>query len=207
MRILIDLDDTVAHFRRNFGVVRKELFPLLNGIPDLENHASFNLWEGRTPEEQEAIAKIMDHPGFYRNLEPYEGAVDAVHEMVSMGHEVFFLSAPWVTNPTGASDKYAWVAEHFGPDLAKRLVLARDKTIVAGDILFDDKHPIPNREAATWVQVYVDAAYNRNEPGPRIHSWTTDEWRNIIREFEETGKISEQRDLEITFNKLELKLA
>ncbi len=193
MRLLYDLDDTVAHFRRKFGVLRLDLFPHLPGIPDLETHASFNLWEGRTDEEQQAINGIMNHPGFYRDLEPYEGAVDAVKEAQSLGHEVFFVSAPWVTNPTGASDKYAWVEEHFGLDMAKKLVLARDKTIVAGDLLFDDKHPIPNRDRATWTQVYVDAIYNRDQPGLRIKDWTTDEWKDIIVLVQEEKRQAEER--------------
>lgn len=185
MRILFDLDDTVAHFRRNFDALRAEQYPLLTGIPELDKHASFNLWQGRTPEEIAAIDALMNHSGFYRNLEPYEGAVDAVHEAISMGHEVFFLSAPWVTNPTGASDKYAWVAEHFGMDLAKKLILSRDKTIVAGDLLADDKHPIPHRENAIWTQVYVDAPYNRDQDGFRVNSWATDEWKSVFAEVEE----------------------
>lgn len=185
MRILIDLDDTVAHFRRNFTAMRALHYPLLTGIPDLSTHASFNLWEGRTEEECAAIAAIMDLPNFYRELEPYDGAVDAVKEMAAMGHEVFFLSAPWVTNPTGASDKYAWVEEHFGLDLAKRLILSRDKTIVAGDVLFDDKHPIPNKENATWTQVFVDAPYNREEPGLRIYDWTDGSWKTILEEIKQ----------------------
>lgn len=185
MRLLYDLDDTVAHFRRNFDALRAEHYPLLTGIPALDTFASFNLWQGRTEEECAAIDAIMNFPNFYRNLEPYEGAVEAVREAESMGHEVFFLSAPWVTNPTGASDKYAWVEEHFGLDLAKKLILSRDKTIVAGDVLFDDKNPIPNKEKATWTQVFVDAPYNRDEPGYRIHNWTDGSWKIILEEIKQ----------------------
>ncbi|URP22254.1 hypothetical protein SEA_BIG4_221 [Microbacterium phage Big4] len=192
MRILFDLDDTVAHFRRRFDALRAERYPLLTSIV-LEDYASFNLWQGRTPEEVAAIDALMNHTGFYRDLEPYEGAVDAVHEVQSMGHEVFFLSAPWVTNPTGASDKYAWVEEHFGLDLAKKLILSRDKTIVAGDVLFDDKHPIPNKHLATWEQVFVDAPYNRDQPGYRIHDWTSDEWKTVLSEIEEDRKEDAER--------------
>jgi len=180
MRLLYDLDDTVAHFRRRFNEVRATEFPTYTGIPILDNHPSFNLWEGRTEDEQKVISQIMDWQNFYLDLEPYEGAVDAVKEAVAMGHEVFFLSAPWVTNKTGASDKYAWVEKHFGLDLAKKLILSREKTIITGDILFDDKHPIPGKENATWTQVYVDAPYNRDQPGYRIQDWTTDEWKNIV---------------------------
>lgn len=185
MRLLYDLDDTLAHFRENFDLKRLTLYPHLTGIPVLRDYASFNLWQDRTDEEQAAISEIMNLPNFYRELVPYEGAIDAVNEAVSMGHEVFFLSAPWVTNPTGASDKYAWVEEHFGLDMAKKLILSRDKTIVAGDVLWDDKHPIPNKHLASWTQVFVDAPYNRDQPGYRIQDWTTDEWKNILAEIEE----------------------
>lgn len=185
MRILIDLDDTVAHFRKKFNALRAELFPHLSGIPDLNVATGFNLWEGRTAEEVKATAAIMDYPSFYRDLEPYEGAVEAVQEMLGMGHEVFFLSSPWITNPTGASDKYAWVEQHFGFIMAKKLILARDKSVVSGDVLFDDRHPIPNKERASWTQVFVDASYNRDAEGYRIHSWSTDEWKYILNDIEE----------------------
>lgn len=185
MRLLFDLDDTVAHFRRKFDSLRVEHYPLLSGIPVLDTHASFNLWQDRSEEERAAIDAIMNSPHFYRNLDPYEGAVDAVREAASMGHDVFFLSAPWVTNPTGASDKYAWVEDHFGLDMAKKLILSRDKTVVHGDVLFDDKHPIPNKENAIWTQVFVDAPYNRDQPGYRITDWTSDRWKTVLEQVTE----------------------
>lgn len=195
MRLLYDLDDTLAHFRRNFDAKRAELHPTLNGIPLLDEHASFNLWKDRTEEERAAIDNIMNLPSFYLDLEPYEGAIDAVKEAVSMGHDVFFLSAPWVTNPTGASDKYAWVEKHFGLDLAKKLILSRDKTIVNGDVLFDDKHPISNKELASWIQVYVDAPYNRDQPGYRVTDWTTDEWKHVLEQIEDDKSVADERSL------------
>lgn len=181
MRLLYDLDDTLAHFRRKFDQLRLEHYPELTGIPELNNHPSFNLWQDRTEEEKKAISAIMDMHSFYRHLEPYEGAVEAVKEAAALGHEIFFLSAPWTTNETCASDKYAWVADHFGgDDWAKKLILAKDKTVIQGDVLFDDRHPIENRERASWTQVFVDAPYNRGIPGYRIQDWTTDEWKNIV---------------------------
>jgi 5'-nucleotidase len=197
MRLLYDLDDTVGHFRRRFLEIGSEHYPRLVNILDLDTRATFDLWEGRTEEEAAAIAAIMDWPNFYRDLEPYEGAVEAVKEAASLGHEVFFVSAPWLSNKTCASDKYAWVEEHFGLDYANKLILARDKTIVAGDILFDDKHPIPNRENATWTQVFVDAPYNRGVTGYRIRDWTTDDWKILLQIIQEEKRQEAQRDEEL----------
>ncbi|UDL15973.1 5'-nucleotidase [Microbacterium phage Pumpernickel] len=183
MRILGDLDGTVAHFDRKYDLLREELFPHLTGIPHSSKQVSFNLWTDRTPEEQDAIRQIMNHPGFYRDLEVMEGAVEAFHEMEAEGHEVFFLSAPWVTNETCASDKYAWVEEMFGEGWSNKLILAKDKTVVSGDILFDDKEPIPHKERADWTQVYIDQPYNKSATGFRLYNWS--DWKSVVSQVED----------------------
>lgn len=185
MRILFDLDGTVAHFDRRFHGLHVELFPNLSGIPHYTEQMTFNIWLDRTPEEQDAIRTIMNYPGFYADLEVIEGSVEAVKEMEAAGHEVFFLSAPWITNPTCASDKYDWVEEVFGEGWGNKLILAKDKTVVSGDLLFDDKEPIPHRERASWTQVYVDQPYNREAEGLRILSWEPDQWKPILEQIEE----------------------
>jgi Uncharacterized protein conserved in bacteria len=180
MRLLYDLDGNLVHFDRGYDLIMNTDYIHLTDIPRSHEQTSFNLWDGRTPEEQEAIREVMNRPGFYRDLDPIDGAVDAVKEAVALGHEVHFLSAPWTTNPTCAQDKYDWIGKHFGDDWRDRLILAKDKTIVSGDILFDDKYPILKKERADWTQVFFDQPYNRNAEGLRITSWQTDEWKNII---------------------------
>ena len=193
MRILIDLDGTVAHFDLKFQQLREELFPHLTGIPHYTEQKIFNLWLDRTTEEQDAIRVIMNHPGFYADLPVMAGAVEAVHEMVANGHEVIFLSAPWVTNPTCASDKYDWVERVFGEGYANRLILAKDKTVVSGGVLFDDKDPIPNKDRADWIQVFVNQPYNEGLPGHRILNWADGSWRQVLREVEDDIRIDNER--------------
>lgn len=41
--------------------------------------------------------------------------------------------------------QYAWVERHLGPDFLEKVILTRDKTIVSGDILVDDKPDILGR--------------------------------------------------------------
>jgi len=178
MRILVDLDGTIAHFGAKFHRLRLELFPHLDGIPHPDNQTNFNMWEGRSEEEQNAIRTIMNYNGFYRDLEPMEGAVEAIHEMIAEGHEVRFLSAPWTTNPTCAQDKYDWIAEHFGEEFRENLFLVKHKDWVSGDILFDDKYPIPHAEDADWVQVFITQPYNVKASGYRISGMS--QWREAI---------------------------
>lgn len=178
MRLLFDLDGTIAHFDLRFDEVLEELYPHLTGIPRSKDQKQFNLWEGRTPEEQDAIRTIMNHEGFYRDLKPMPGGIEAVKEAHALGHEVHFVSAPWTSNLTCAQDKFDWIGKHFGDDWRDKLVLAKDKTIVSGDVLFDDKEPIPHKERADWTQVYIDQPYNQGVPGYRIFEW--DQWKDVV---------------------------
>lgn len=200
MRLLYDLDGTLAHFDREFDRHLEERYAHLTGIPRSANQISFNLWNGRTPEEQEAIREIMDHDGFYRKLEPMEGAIEAVKEADSLGHEVFFVSAPWTSNPSCAQDKFDWIADQFGDEWRGKLVLAKDKTIISGDILWDDKEPIENRERADWTQVYYTQPYNHFAPGPRINSWDPEEWKGVIEFVAEEQRRKRTQSLTTAFD-------
>jgi 5'(3')-deoxyribonucleotidase len=182
MRILVDLDGTIAHFDRELDRHLDERYSHLPNIPRSPDQLSFNLWEGRTEEEQQALREIMNWPGFYRHLEVMEGAVEAIKEMEAEGHEVRFLTAPWESNNTCLQDKQDWIAEHFGEEYRRKLFYAKDKDWVAGDILFDDKYPIPHAETASWVQVFITQPYNRDAPGLRIASIR--DWRDGVAEVE-----------------------
>ena len=179
MEFLVDLDGTVAHFGAKFHRLRLELFPDLNGIPHPDQQFSFNMWEGRSEEEQNAIRTLMNYPGFYADLEPMDDVVEAVAEMEAAGHQVDFLSAPWTTNPTCAQDKYDWVARHFGERYRDKLFLVKKKHRVTGDILFDDKYPIEDAEKATWTQVFITQPYNAAISGYRVNSIA--EWEGVVR--------------------------
>lgn len=40
------------------------------------------------------------------------------------------------------SAQYAWIEKHFGHEFLEQIILTRDKTVVSGDILIDDKPDI-----------------------------------------------------------------
>ncbi len=80
-------------------------------------------------------------PGVYENLEPLEGALEAVNKLLACEMlEVYFLStAPW-DNPEAWMHKRLWVAKHFEEKLVrKRLILCHQKQLLIGDYLIDDR--------------------------------------------------------------------
>ncbi len=81
-------------------------------------------------------------PGLFSHMDPIEGSIEAVKALTEL-FDVYILSTvPW-GNPTGASDKIAWVKKYFGDKsespLYKRVILSHNKHLNKGDFLVDDR--------------------------------------------------------------------
>ena len=118
-----------------------------------------------------AARAISTRPGFFAELEPMPGAVDALEAMVAYGWRVWLCSTVLNENPTCASDKLTWVQHHLGTHWMDLVVLTADKTLVAGDLLVDDKPHIEGARTPSWTHVRFTAPYNRDLPGPRLDRW------------------------------------
>lgn len=87
---------------------------------------------------QEYENDIDEVPGFFRDLPPVEGAIDAFHKL-SEQYDVYILStAPW-RNPSAWIDKLLWVKKHLPQAAHKRLILSHNKHLIRGDYLIDDR--------------------------------------------------------------------
>lgn len=184
MRILFDLDDTLADWGSGYDKWLNEQGCTMRVddacyIPRFSNLKEYDLFSGRTENEIKLVNDLMNSEHFYRDLEPIEGAIDAVYKLQELGHEIWLVSTPWPSNPTCASDKYNWVAQHLGQEWTKRLILTFDKTIIPGDILIDDKPLIKGaNENPSWKHVIFAQPHNaKYRSGKRvIHNWTDGEW-------------------------------
>ena len=76
--------------------------------------------------------------GFFENLNPIEGAIEAVKLLIDK-YDVYILStAPW-TNIHSWSEKRIWVEKYFGDLLFKKLILTHNKGLLKGKYLIDDR--------------------------------------------------------------------
>jgi len=132
---------------------------------------------------RDAAIEVMSQPGFFRDLPPMPGAVEAVKEMKAEGFAVFICTSPLPSNPTCCQDKIEWVTKHLGcvgMDIMS-MVMTRDKCLVQGDVLIDDKPQITGYVIPTWEHIVFDAPYNKQGPEDirlRIDTW--DEWRCVL---------------------------
>lgn len=175
--ILVDMDGVLADWGSGYGAALDEHGDVARNIRRHHQQETFDLHHGCTPVESAVIATVMDQMSYY-DLEPMPGAVDALHEMVERGHEVRIVTSPWITNPTCASDKLAWMMRHFGPEWGRRVIIASDKTLVMGDYLIDDKPEIVGHYPPAWEHIVFDQPYNKTVTQRRLTDWA--DWKEVI---------------------------
>ncbi|ELW68324.1 5'(3')-deoxyribonucleotidase, cytosolic type [Tupaia chinensis] len=110
---------------------------------------------------KDKVASVYEAPGFFLDLEPIPGALEAMREMSAMPDtEVFICTSPLLKYDHCVVEKYRWVEQHLGPEFVERIILTRDKTVVLGDLLIDDKDTIRG-----WTR------YSWQPPGIWLYRW------------------------------------
>lgn len=169
--ILIDQDGVLADYTKAHLEAIREAFPELERISPLEC-IKWNTEEHFPPRYRKRIEALALSPGFFRNLEPLPGAILAMKELLQDGHDVRICTAPKRAFENCVGEKFAWVKEHLGQEFAERIIMTRDKTLVQGDILIDDKPDVSGRIVPSWTHILFDQPYNRSSRVRRIN------WQN-----------------------------
>ena len=89
------------------------------------------------PTEKTDFSQRPDEVLDFSTFEPMVGAIEAVHKIIDMGHDVFIASTPPWNNPAAWGQKRDWIEEHI-PELERKIVLTHRKDLLIGDILIDD---------------------------------------------------------------------
>ncbi|PAU93481.1 hypothetical protein CK503_12175 [Aliifodinibius salipaludis] len=111
--VYVDMDSVLVDFEHGIGQLSEETY-------------------------EEYKDDLDEVPGFFRDLPPIDGAIEAFHKL-SEQYDVYILStAPW-RNPSAWIDKLLWVKKHLPQKAHKRLILSHNKHLNRGDYLIDDR--------------------------------------------------------------------
>lgn len=86
--------------------------------------------------EDPSIYEIIERPGWFRNLKPLPGALEAVEKLV-LNNECFIVSTPSAAS-CSYMDKIDWLAEHLPKFDRNHILLTGAKYLIEGDVLIDD---------------------------------------------------------------------
>ncbi len=196
--LLIDMDGVIADYYKGFLMKWMERYPNERVIwpQDLTN---FYLEEAYPKEFHTITRNLTLETGFFENLPVVYGSILALQAILHAGYfEPFLCTAPDLEaeNQGCYSEKARWIEKYLGKEWLKRLIITKDKTMVHGDYLIDDKPNITGHMKPSWHQVVFDHAYNKDTPGFRLHSWDIEDWVNtqteILADYYGTEAKSEQ---------------
>lgn len=158
---LVDLDGTVADIDQSLALKFPELKHVIVGRSDSE-------FSG---DNKKMFRTEMTKPGFFLDLPVIEEGAKFVREMLqSAKARVVFVSSPLKNAPHCIPEKIKWIEKHFGFDLARSAIFCKDKTLVRGDFLVDDRPQSASTSGGmkpTWKQVFPPTSYNIQET-PRL---------------------------------------
>ncbi|MDO8264840.1 MAG: 5'-3'-deoxyribonucleotidase, partial [Candidatus Parcubacteria bacterium] len=60
----------------------------------------------------------------------------------------------------------------------KRIILSRDKTLIRGNFLIDDRPEIKGSSIPEWEHIIFDCSYNRNVTNKKRLTW--ENWREVL---------------------------
>jgi 5'-nucleotidase len=170
--ILIDMDGVIVDYISNLISVVKEGFH--DGLDPKLLEISYNDVTIQNIEDlfdycEKTKKHIKDNlhiPGMFENPRPIPGAIEAV-KILAEHFEVFLCSSPFsgrVDSDHGWSEKVSWIRKHFGKEWIDKLILTRDKTVVHGEILIDDKPKITGKKnVPDWQHVLFLQPWNKEK--------------------------------------------
>ncbi len=196
-----DLDMVLTDFDPAIEVLFNEKFPDLK-YQKAKDRPIWEISKNYPIEFREEISSIYLNPisGFYQNLKPKEGAIEAVKEIVDWGWDIAIVSTPINVNHLDCppnlqkiypyvwtrivTEKAFWVEKHLG--FLPSFIPIKDKTKFAGDFLIDDNPNvgIGKNRIPTWQHLLFDEDYlfNRDSMAIKIN-WSN--WREVFSSFEE----------------------
>ena len=178
MLILLDQDNVLADFESGF---RRHWRNRFGEDAPIEGKEHLFYIRDRLPEHLQAYAaELYGTVGFFESLPPVSGAVKAARALLAAGHDVRICTAPVNQYRYCAGEKIAWVEQHLGTEWTRRVIIAKDKTWVRGDILIDDKPNIEGTLPPLWQHRLYDAPHNRHLDVPRIVWTQPDTWADLL---------------------------
>lgn len=126
--------------------------------------------------QRDAFHELMENPLFWATMSVEPGAQEVVRKLREAGHQVDFITSPWVTCVGWESARRDWLKAHFDAEFDDVIVCPGvKKHRYHGDILIDDKPSTvkawQHRHDEGLALLYA-CTHNRNDPFSVRTNWS-----------------------------------
>lgn len=172
--LLIDMDGVFCDWVGSYYAVLGEKYPsAVQWFPPMEELTEFYVGDNLTDDRARHIEDLICQDiNLYRNALPYPGAIEGLkalrEEATLHGIELFICTAPHPANKYCYTQKAEWIAKYLGDDWLDLLIMTRDKTVIRGHVLLDDKPDPMGGQSPTWSHVLFTQPCNKNIMKPRV---------------------------------------
>ncbi len=191
MTVLCDLDAIVANL---LGPWLRSYNEKYNDNLTAHQILEFDIHKFVKAECGHRIYDFIDTGEVYTQLEPLDGAVEGVHAIEKMGHEVIIVSAG-AKNLATAGHKLEWCKKVLGFS-RKKCIIAHRKELVKGDVFIDDSPKNISAYRAAWPRTPIlTIAYPYNVSVANIctrypdHTDTALAWQGIVEGVRQLGEM------------------
>ena len=170
--ILVDMDNVVANFDKAVAISHNKKYGT--------NFTADNIWtniprHGLSQKYKSGRHEFQHQKGFFKALDPIDNFQKVLRKWRDeYGWKIFFCSSPSIRSPTCHSDKSWWLRNYLDDEFARHLILTKDKSVVYGDILIDDRPNVKNYGEINpfWTQILFENAYTQDiDMKYRISGW------------------------------------
>lgn len=173
LRILLDVDGVCTDFT---GALLKQVGSSLT----LKDITQWDLLALLSKDQRQQALELLKTTKFWRHLPVVAGAKEGYAKLCEAGHEICFVTSPWISCKEWGHARREWLRENF--DIRnEQLVIAPDKSWLSGDAMIDDKM----ENLAAWDAhdnylkrlILFDAPYNKDAPARFLRCG----WSDIIK--------------------------
>lgn len=165
-RIAIDMDETICDsLARHLEWYNRKFETQLTK----EDTKGARIYQVIPQEHLEEVKSHPNHPDFFRDLVPFDGAIEAIRHL-SLSYDIFFVTAA-MEYPASFNAKYEWLKKHVTFVDHLNFVFCGDKSIINADYLIDDtpKH----LDTFDGEGILFNAPHNVEATGyQRVHDWS-----------------------------------
>ena len=184
MRIFVDMDDILVNLLSEWLI---HLNNYKNVIPKTEKDiVNWDMKLAYPMLTKNQIYSPLYDAGMWNRVQPVDGSYMYLKKLIDDGHEVYIATASY---PDSYFIKtHNCLFKHFDFLTPKNVICIHNKSLLDGDILFDDYHE--NLRNFKGIKVLRNRPYNRNCDEECFH-FRIDTWEEFYTIIQELKKVEE----------------